>query len=104
MAFRVTRWTGTEPPGKAELEEQFFQAGLFPYEWSNDPGDVYPAHVHDYHKVLYVLRGSITWQLPETGEVIETRAGDRIDLPRGTWHAAQVGPAGVACLEGHREE
>lgn len=104
MALRVTRWAEAKPPTRAELEERFFQEGLFPYEWSNGPGDLYPAHVHDYDKVLYVVRGSITWRLPETAEVIETRAGDRIDLPRGTWHAAQVGPDGVACLEGQREE
>jgi quercetin dioxygenase-like cupin family protein len=48
-----------------------------------------------------VVRGSITWTLPQTEETIETHAGDRIDLPRGMWHAAKVGSQGVTCLEGH---
>jgi len=101
MPLRITRWTGATPPTRAELEEQFFREELFPYEWSNAPGDVYAAHVHDFDKVLVVVQGSITWRLPETGEVIETGAGDRLDLPRGTWHSARVGPQGIVCLEGH---
>ena len=61
------------------------------YTWSNGPHDEYSAHTHSFDKVLYVLSGSITWILPQTNEQIETRAGDRIDLPRGTIHAARVG-------------
>ena len=51
--------------------------------------------------MIYVVRGSITSLLPQTNESLETRAGDRIELPRGTVHAAHVGPHGVTCLEGH---
>ena len=99
----VTRWNTATPPTIADLKRTLIQEGLFPYEWSNDGGDVYPAHTHDYDKVLFVVRGSITWWLPDTHETIETRAGDRIDLPRSTVHAAQVGPDGVTCLEGQKE-
>lgn len=99
----VTRWAKSQPPTVAELAEVFIREGLFYYDWSNDPGDVYPPHVHDYDKVLLVVSGSITWLLPATHETIETRAGDRIDLPRGTIHAAVVGPDGVTCLEGQKE-
>ncbi len=100
----ITRWTEPQPPTLRELQEIFIREGLFCYDWSNDPGDVYPAHTHDYDKVLFVVRGSITWLLPETNEAIETRAGDRIDLPRGTLHAAHVGPEGVTCLEAQRSD
>ncbi len=103
MLLKITHWQCSELPTETELDELFFREGLFPYEWSNAPGDFYPAHRHDYDKVIYVVRGSITWLLPQTNESIETRAGDRIDLPRGTPHAAQVGLHGVTCLEGHRE-
>jgi quercetin dioxygenase-like cupin family protein len=65
------------------------------------PSDTYAPHVHDYDKVIVVVHGSITWSLPATNEIFETLAGDRIELPRGTWHAAEVGPRGVICLEGH---
>ncbi len=39
----------------------------------------------------------------ETGDgTIELAAGDRLDLPAGTVHEAEVGPDGVTCLEAHR--
>ena len=101
MQFAVVRWDKSTPPVESELLTQLLQEGLFPYNWSNSPGDYYSPHVHDYDKVIIVVRGSIVWSLPQTAETIETQAGDRIDLPRGRWHAAEVGPHGVACLEGH---
>jgi hypothetical protein len=101
MEFRITPWGSPNPPTSAELQTQLLKEGLFPYDWSNAPGDTYAPHVHDYDKVIVVVRGSITWVLPETNETFETQAGDRLELPRGTWHAAQVGPQGVTCLEGH---
>jgi quercetin dioxygenase-like cupin family protein len=102
MQFAVTRWNKSTPPVESELHELFFKEGLFPYDWSNSPGDTYAPHVHDYDKVIVVVHGSIKWTLGmrQTAETIETHAGDRIDLPRGTLHAAQVGPQGVTCLEG----
>lgn len=99
----VSPWAQTQAPTEAELREILIREGLFPYDWSNGPGDVYPAHTHDYDKVLFVVHGSITWLLPETNETIETHAGDRIDLPRGTVHAALVGLDGVTYLEGQME-
>lgn len=101
--MQITRWLQTASPAEIELREIFFREGLFPYDWSNGPGDVYPAHSHDYDQVIVVARGSITWWLPATDESIEARAGDRLDLPRGVVHAAQVGPDGVTCFEGHKE-
>jgi uncharacterized protein YjlB len=101
MKLKITRWDQPTPPTEAELRQIYRQEGLSPYTWSNGPGDIYPAHTHAYHKVLYVMRGSITWELPEIGQQIETFPGDRIDLPSGTLHAARVGPQGVTCLEAH---
>ena len=101
MHFRIVRWDQPTPPAPSELQAQLLTEGLFPYDWSNSPGDYYPPHVHDYDKVIMVVRGSITWTLPQTEETFEPHAGDRLDLPRGTWHAAEVGPHGVTCLEGH---
>jgi quercetin dioxygenase-like cupin family protein len=101
MELKITRWSQTTPPTQGELLQTYRQEGLSPYAWSNRPGDVYPAHSHSYHKVLYVVRGSITWLLSDLGQEIETFPGDRIDLPRDTPHAARVGPRGVTCLEAH---
>ena len=103
MEFKVKRWENANSPTEKELRNIYKAEGLTPYAWSNGPGDRYAAHSHAYHKVLMVVRGSITWVLPESGERIETGPGDRLDLPRGTMHAAEVGPGGVTCLEGHKK-
>lgn len=76
--------------------------GLSPYSWSNGPHDMYPVHTHGYNKVIYVVRGSITFGLPELGQSLTLKAGDRLDLPAGTVHDAVVGSQGVVCLEGHK--
>ena len=68
--------------------------------WANGPGDRYGWHDHPYHKTLWCLEGSIVFHT-DTGDV-ELSAGDRLELPAGTRHAATVGPAGVRCREAHR--
>lgn len=103
MELKVVRWERATQPTENELRELYQNEGLKPYSWSNAPGDTYPAHQHSYHKVIYVLRGSITWILPDEGRVIETGAGDRLDLPSTVKHAAQVGEQGVTCLEAHMD-
>lgn len=75
--------------------------GITVSSWGNDAGDRYATHAHGYDKVLVVVEGSIVFRLPKTGAAYELGAGDRLDLPAGTVHAADVGPAGVRCLEGH---
>jgi quercetin dioxygenase-like cupin family protein len=71
-----------------------------PRPWGNGPGDRYGAHAHDRHKVLFCLRGSITFTTPD-GDV-ELSEGDRLDLAPGTVHSAIVGPDGVECVEAWR--
>ena len=80
------------------------QEGLSPYSWKNSPGDLYAPHSHSYHKVIYVVTGSITFNLPELDRQFRLTTGDRLDLPRGVLHAAVVGPEGVHCLEAHRDK
>ncbi len=68
-----------------------------PRFWSNGPGDAYGSHSHDYHKVLFCLSGSITFHLD--GRDVALSAGQRLDLPPGTTHAATVGLDGCECVE-----
>jgi quercetin dioxygenase-like cupin family protein len=68
------------------------------YGWSNLPGDRYARHTHSYTKILYCVTGSIDFTLDD--RVIHLEAGDRVVLPSGTAHAATVGSAGCACVEG----
>ena len=100
-SVKVTRWQGAQPPSEGELRELLRRENLRGYTWSNAPFDEYSAHSHMFDKVLYVFAGSITWILPQTNQEITTYAGDRLDLPRGTTHAARVGADGVSCFEAH---
>ncbi|MEP0806933.1 MAG: cupin [Chloroflexota bacterium] len=101
-APRVTPWAGSIPPAESTLRQLMADEGLSPYAWSNGPRDRYAAHTHSYDKVIYVVRGSITFGLPELGQSLTLQAGDRLDLPAGTVHDAVVGAEGVVCLEGHK--
>ena len=103
MELKITRWQNPEPLSEAEVRETFFREGLFPFDWTNLPGDFYPPHVHPFDTITYILRGSVTWILMDTGEEIEAHAGDRIELPRGLVHAARIGSQGSVCIEGHRD-
>lgn len=81
-------------------EEAFAAERLESETWMNEAGYRYPEHTHPYHKVLYCISGSIIFHMP-SGDV-NLSPGDRLDLPPGTPHSASVGPAGVVCMEGHR--
>jgi quercetin dioxygenase-like cupin family protein len=72
------------------------------YSWSNGPGDRYAPHSHGYEKVLYCVDGSIAFVLEGQGQRLELTAGDRMVLPAGTVHSAEVGPIGCTCIEGRR--
>lgn len=100
--IEIRRWSEAQPPGEAAIRRILDTEGLQPYRWSNAPGDVYGAHTHSYHKVIYVVQGSITFGLPGTGGQATLHAGDRLELPAGVAHDAVVGPEGVVCLEAHR--
>ena len=71
-----------------------------PRSWGNGPGDRYGRHDHRSHKVLLCLEGSTVFHTDD-GDV-ELTAGDRLDLPAGTAHAATVGPDGCACIKAYR--
>jgi mannose-6-phosphate isomerase-like protein (cupin superfamily) len=103
--MQVIRWQEAEQPQERELRSRMQQQGLAPYSWSNGPGDTYAVHSHSYEKVLYCVRGSIHFVLPEEPESsrnIDLAPGDCMILPAHTRHSAYVGPQGVTCLEATR--
>jgi len=102
--YRYTPWPWGSDVREDELRALMRNEGLTPYTWSNGPHFAYSAHTHSYTKVLYVVRGSITFHLPASGEDIVMKPGDRLDLPARTLHAATVGPEGVTCLEAARRD
>ncbi len=97
----VTPWPGSEAPSEEQLRRKLAEAGLSAYSWSNEPHDTYAAHDHAYDKVIYVVRGSITFGLPDENRKLTLNPGDRLDLPAGVLHDAVVGEQGVVCLEAH---
>lgn len=98
---QITRSPASSPPALAAIEEIFRSEAISPSPWSNGPGHRYAAHSHPYHKVLYCVRGSITFALTD-GEQLELAPGDRLDIPPATEHSAIVGPHGVTCIEAAR--
>ena len=86
---------------ESELRARLAGEGLDASSWGNAPGDHYAEHRHGYDKVLVAAAGSITFHLPELGRDVSLQTGDRLDLPAGTLHGADVGTAGVTCLEAH---
>ncbi|RAQ97016.1 cupin domain-containing protein [Thermogemmatispora tikiterensis] len=103
--MQVIRWQESNPPDEEELRQKMQEQGLAPYSWSNSPGDTYAVHSHSYDKVLYCVRGSIRFVLPDTPGpegIIDLEPGDCMILPAGTRHSAFVGPKGVTCMEAQR--
>jgi quercetin dioxygenase-like cupin family protein len=86
---------------EAELRARLSAEGLEASSWGNGPFDRYGEHRHPYDKVLVAAAGSITFHLPELGRDVLLEAGDRLELPTGTLHGADVGSTGVTCLEAH---
>lgn len=85
-----------------QVMDTFTREGLRAHRWSNGPGDVYSSHSHDYHKVLYCLRGSIVFRLSGSEQEFELKPGDRLDIEPETAHSAVVGNEGVTCIEAPR--
>ena len=106
--MQVLRWQEAKTPQEQELYRRMQHEGLSPYTWSNGPGYSYAVHNHTYEKVLYCVRGSICFVLPDLANTIgnmgaiDLAPGDCLILPAGVRHSAQVGPQGVTCLEAAR--
>ena len=73
----VHKWSGDLEPDEAAMRKLLDEEGLHPYRWSNGPGDVYGTHSHAFHKVIYVVKGSIT--LPTDFDIFSPR------LKRNPW-------------------
>ena len=96
----VTRWSGASAPTRKDLDSLMRSEALSPSWWSNGPGDRYGEHSHPYHKVLYCAEGGIRFIC--SGEAIDLKPGDRLDIPPRIAHSAIVGSRGVSCVEAPR--
>lgn len=98
--LHVSHWEAANPPTEALLLEIMRQQNLSPSVLTNNPNDTYFAHKHNYHKVVYVVRGTVTFHLPVLKKKFVLIAGDRLDLPAGIVHSVEIGPEGAVFLEG----
>src|SRR5579859_7193027 len=88
--MQVLRWQEAVAPQEQELYQRMQRDGLRPYAWSNGSGESYAVHSHHYEKVLYCVRGSIRFVLPdepESSHAVDLAAGDCMILPAHTRHS-----------------
>src|SRR5258708_39343351 len=88
-SMQVVRCVETTPPGEEALCTRMREDGLSPYSWSNAAGDIYAIHSHGYEKVLYCVRGSIRFVMPDypvAEQNVDLKAGACLILPPGVRH------------------
>ena len=100
QVIQTKKWDRDELPTEDALAQRMRDEGMEPTRWSNVAGAVYHTHTHEYHKVIYVVSGSLIFGFRIIGEPTVLTAGDRLSLPAGIEHNVVVGDEGVFCLEG----
>jgi quercetin dioxygenase-like cupin family protein len=101
MELKAIPWTKETPPTEENLRESLVEQDLRIFRWAGQPDGVFAGHTHGYHKIIYVIDGSIKFDFPARQQSITLNRGDRLDLPAGVRHSAVVGMDGVTCLEAH---
>ncbi|MCB9079891.1 MAG: AraC family ligand binding domain-containing protein [Anaerolineaceae bacterium] len=101
MELKITPWIKEEAATADELLEQMDDYDSKVYRWSSPADYVFAGHTHGFHKLLYVVEGSIKFDFPTRHKSVTLNPGDRLELPAGVRHSAVVGASGVECLEAH---
>ena len=60
-----------------------------------EPGAAFPKHSHPGEEIIYVLQGSLEYQL-QGKQPVTLKAGDVLFVPAGTIHAAKNVGSGIA--------
>lgn len=71
----------------SEIREKLSSEGFSIFSWQDSPGAYYSPHSHPHDEYIVVHSGEIVFFIDEE-ELIVT-AGDALDLPAGTVHAAE---------------
>ena len=99
-SIALTRWSGAQHPTQQAVMARMQAEGLKPYLTNYGPNARDAVRSHGYGKVLYCVEGSIEISLPDLRQTIVLKAGDRLELPRGTRYGVTIGLNGARCLEG----
>lgn len=77
------------------LEKEGFP---YVYEWKDEPGTIYPEHLHQDKVVMYITEGSIELKIGDRTHLL--KAGERFDVPPQVLHSGVVGPLGCQYVVG----
>lgn len=100
MTLRIERWLPEDGPLTEKryigfLEREGYEVGVFAYR----AGTVFPEHEHAFEKCDAVIEGVL--RITVGGVAYDLEPGDRLYLPAGTRHAAEVvGRRTVISLDG----
>ncbi|MEK7505673.1 MAG: cupin domain-containing protein [Patescibacteria group bacterium] len=78
-----------------KLEKEGFK---YVFEWTDAPGTEYPSHSHKDKVSIYVVSGSIDFNVE--GNKITVDKGSRFNVPPGKEHTAKVGAYGCSFVVG----
>ncbi len=73
------------------------QTGYWPTTYISGASPELPLHYHGYDLIGYVMEGS-TYLLDENSQRVEIAAGDRLNIPKGAWHAEGAATDKVAYI------
>jgi quercetin dioxygenase-like cupin family protein len=99
---RLERWDSQDGPVTEKrlmsiLESEGYEVASYTYR----PGTVFPPHEHTQDKCDAVVEG--TFRLTANGAAYDLEPGDRLYIPAGTRHTAEViGSVAVLSLDGTR--
>ena len=70
----------------SEVMQDIAKTGYWPTTYVSGESPELPIHHHDHDLIGYVVEGS-SYLLNENEERVEINAGDRLNIPKGAWHA-----------------
>jgi quercetin dioxygenase-like cupin family protein len=100
MKLETVRWAEAGAPEEGVLRARLEKDGFEIFRWSDGPGATYTPHSHDHDESLWVIAGRITFGI--AGRDYPLGPGDRLMLPKGTVHTAEVGADGATYLIGQK--
>ncbi|MEE2673947.1 MAG: cupin domain-containing protein [Myxococcota bacterium] len=71
---------------RSEVMEDIRDSGYWPTTFISEKSPELPLHYHDHDIIGYVMEGE-TYLLDEEAERIVIGPGDRLVIPKGSWHA-----------------
>ena len=92
--FKFIRWDKSAPPDEEETEANVRKEGYEPIRWTDPAGSNYPRHRHEVDELIWVLQGQILFNL--SGQNYLMNPGDRMYLPKGISHSANVSDSSAA--------